>query len=518
MQWKKLENIIYERVYIMKCEEVKEYIWLEDEISEAQLDSMKLHIQKCEECRKEYSIKKAFESDVNSTDYRVNIDDMIFSRRVLPKAIKKNIVSIAASFTIIFTVGFIALSEPVFGYNFGARISNIISSFRNSFGREFVAGKELVGSGETFVIEGIKLDIKSIAYSKSDLSIFFTLEDTKNINNGCQFGNILITVDNEPCSYQGNYGQNYTENISFGDFNISLKDDKVPNEVQLKIYDIYVEENAFNKLLADNGEQASKGKTRVIEGEWIIPIKLDEALIENANKHFAKYKLDYVFNCNDFSVKFTELTVEASKSEIFHELKINNESSKEVVGFSNVEIYSKEGKSISKMTYKNGRYIYKDQNNEIKEVTYRHSFPSSTIMLPFENVNPGKIKILSYTTYEKLGSIDLDLKNLKGKLEQHTDLGDLSVKVDKVSKHRYLLDISFKSRKITPIDMKLISEEQVLDYKDYSIGGREYSEGNIEGNFASVNQSYEINSLSNKYKLEIWGYRDNKIDIEIPIN
>ncbi len=352
----------------------------------------------------------------------------------------------------------------------------------------------------------------------TDLSIFFTLEDTKNINNGCQFGNILITVDNEPCSYQGNYGQNYTENISFGDFNISLKDDKVPNEVQLKIYDIYVEENAFNKLLVDNGEQASKGKTRVIEGEWIIPIKLDEALIENANKHFAKYKLDYVFNCNDFSVKFTELTVEASKSEIFHELKINNESSKEVVGFSNVEIYSKEGKSISKMTYKNGRYIYKDQNNEIKEVTYRHSFPSSTIMLPFENVNPGKIKILSYTTYEKLGSIDLDLKNLKGKLEQHTDLGDLSVKVDKVSKHRYLLDISFKSRKITPIDMKLISEEQVLDYKDYSIGGREYSEGNIEGNFASVNQSYEINSLSNKYKLEIWGYRDNKIDIEIPIN
>lgn len=500
----------------MKCEKVKEYIWLEDEISKTQLDSMKLHIQECEECKKEYYAKKAFESDVNNTEYRVNIDNMNFERRVLPKSFRKNIVSIAASFIIICTVGFIALSEPVFGYNIGEGLTNIISSFRNSFGREFVASKELVASGDIFEIEGIKFDIKSLAYSKSDLSIFFTLEDTKNINNGCTLGDVQIMVDGEPRSYQGKQGQKNVENISFGDFNISLPDDRVPKEVKLKISDIHVDENTFNKLLVDNGEEVNEEKTRVIEGEWIIPIKLDEALIENANKHFAKYKLDYIFNNNEFSVKFNKLTVEASKSEIFHELYTNNESSKKVVCFSDVEIYSEEGKCISKMTYKNGRYIYEDENNEIKEVTYRDNFPSSTILLPFEDINPDKLKILSYTTYEKLSSIDLE--NVEGKLEQLTDFGDLSIKVDELSEHRYSLDILFKSDKIIPVDMKLVSEGEVLDYKNYSIGGRENSEGNVEGNFIRVNQSFEINSLNDKYTLEIWGHKDNKTNIEIPIN
>ncbi len=157
-------------------------------------------------------------------------------------------------------------------------------------------------------------------------------------------------------------------------------------------------------------------------------------------------------------------------------------------------------------------------NNEIKEVTYRDNFPSSTILLPFEDINPDKLKILSYTTYEKLDSIDLDLENVEGKLEQLTDFGDLSIKVDEVSEHRYSLDILFKSDKITPVDMKLVSEGEVLDYKNYSIGGRENSEGNVEGNFIRVNQSFEINSLNDKYTLEIWGHKDNKTNIEIPIN
>lgn len=502
----------------MKCEEVKEYIWLEDEISRTQLDSMKLHINECEECKKEYYAKKAFQSDVNNTDYAISIDNMNFKRRVLPKAIKKNTISIAASIIIIFTVGFMALSEPVFGYNFGEGLTNIINSFRNSFGRQFVASKELVGTGEIFEIEGIKIDIKSLAYSKTDLSVFFTLEDTKNINNGCTPGDVQIMVDGESRSYQGNQGQNYSEHISFGDFNISLPDDKVPSEVKLKISDIHIEENTFNKLLPDNGNKVNEEKTRVIEGEWIIPIKLDKGLIENSNKHFAKYKLDYVFSNNDFSVKFNKLTVEASKSEIFHELNMKNENSKKVVGFSDVEIYSEEGKCISKMTYKNGRYIYEDENNEIKEVTYRNSFPSSTILLPFEDKKLDKLKILSYTTYEMLNSIDIDLQNVEGKVEQQTDFGNLTIKLDEVSEHGYLLDLLFKSDKITPVDMKLILEGKELDYKDYSTSGRDQSEGYVDGNFRSLNQSFEVSSLNGKYKLEIWGNRNNKTNIEIPIN
>lgn len=490
----------------MNCKDIKEYIWLEDEISSKESEELNYHLQSCEKCKEEYNLKKAILNDIKLYDDNLPIQDSTKKQGiwVLYKYTKKTI-SIAACAIIVMSVSTSVLVLPAFGYDIRESFIGILHSVKENFGRQYADNNGLTMSGDKYLINGIEFDIKSISYDKSDISLFFTLKDTNNINSSCSLDMVRFLVDGEMCSILGNQGVNYINKVSYGDYSIKLPPNTVPQKIELAFDNITIENNAFI--------EDAKKEIETLKGPWTIKIPLDSKFFDEAGNYYAKYKLDYTINTDDFSANFKSLTLESSKTNIEHEIYGQKNASSQIIGFNDIKIFSKEGGCLSQISFENGKYIYSDQNGLYKTIIYRSDFPFATTLLPIPNRIPSKIEIGSYITIEEIEKINLYLNNID-------NVENVLIETHKLDNGKYKLTLKYLTPRSDITDARLTLNGTNIEPKS---SYEEFSEGVFSSNPQTkkgqniFSRTYELNSLNESYELKLWGYRINQVNIEIPI-
>lgn len=496
----------------MECNKIIDLIWIEDELSESENQELYKHINTCKKCKEEYDMKNLFEKSIKN--YGRNLDIKITDGKKKNK-LHFNVkwATIAASFLIVSFITVTAMN-PSLANAINEKAKGIFNIFNyDKYGKGYLDEKGLTQEGKSIEKEDIKISVKSIAVSKTNVSIFYTIEDVQNPYNSCSAGMTTVEGNGETFNYRGTFGKSFVDKISYASINIDFSDKEIPKSFVIKLKDINIEKNVFS----DTDTSKDKGSKTKIEGIWEAPIDVDDELLSKANNEYTQYKLNKEHISDGFNIKFTGLNIEASKSVLKHTISSPDNFFK----IGSITVISSDDKVVLNGIYKNNNIEYTNEDGKPLEKLQGFTDDSDKIKTTLPSIaakDLKKIVINSYLTCEKLSNIEISSNMfIDNRYEKSIGFGNISIEKGDL-KGKTQIKINYKGKKTG--EFKLIKNGIHVSSNDMQISvptnDFRFSEPQ-EDNDIEINGTYELDTNNESLELQFWGYEEHSTNIEIPL-
>lgn len=489
----------------MVCSKIKDLIWINDNITEQEEELIQSHVRNCSECRGELETKKRFEKDIKIYKDKVIFNNTIIRRGGMRKTFER-LIGLVACFIIIVFI-FIPSINPTFAQNAKDNIYGAFSIVSNLFGGEHLADEGLIQEGTSSEKDNIQISVKSIGITKRNLTLFFTIKDTRNNYTSCRPNNIELVINGERYPMYGTSANDYVNKLSYGDFYVDFKDNLIPSKAILRVKGFTIGENDFLSVKDD-----SVYKEYELTGIWEVPIELNKELIQKAEYKYKQYNLDYKFVKDDLIFDFNKFVMEPARSTI----EYNVTSQNSFRGFGDVKVFSEDNSILAENKFDNYLVpVKRDGSIENSLDGFIRSNQTSEInLVPIDlNESVSKIVIGSYLKYDCISNLKLNMKDLisSSEINKTIDIGDVSIILEKLNDNdnTYIIKINILSEK--KLDVKLLDSKNVVEANELVTNKKD------NGEPIGLNASYNITDSQDYYTFEFWSAVEVPISIEIPV-